>query len=112
MLFYFFIIVCAVFKATADTLLHHFDTSIFKYEDPAFWNPTVSWEYVPYIKFTKYRPDAWHLSNSLMLLCGALAAVSNQHLVSGIVDLGISGTLFILTFNLFYNKIFRRKFNP
>jgi hypothetical protein len=94
------IVLAAIFKATADKLSHHFEKSIFKNLNPKWWNPNVSWEYVKFIPFTKYRPDAWHIANSLMIVCFAIAAfgITLKMLVTGVV--------FILIFNLFYNKIY------
>jgi hypothetical protein len=65
---FLFILLAAICKAVADTLQHHFESSVFKYKDPRFWNPAVSWQYAYRIRFTKYPVDAWHLSNSLMII--------------------------------------------
>jgi hypothetical protein len=67
------IILAAFFKAVADTLSHHFDTSVFAWRDKRFWDPAVSWQYAHYLKGTKYKVDAWHLANSGMIICFCLA---------------------------------------
>jgi hypothetical protein len=102
------LIAAGIFKAIADTLLHHFDTSIFKWKDPRFWNPAVSWKYVGFIKFSKYRPDAWHLANSGQIICFCLAIVLHKPMIHWGLELAISGVLFNLVFNLFYNKALRK----
>jgi hypothetical protein len=104
----FFICLAAFFKAVADTLTHHFDTSVFKWKDRKFWDPDISWKYASYLKFTKYKIDAWHLANSGMIIAFCAAIVTyKSHLWWG-WELLLAGTLFNLSFNLFYNKLLRR----
>lgn len=102
------IIAAGFFKAVADTLTHHYDTSIFRWKDRKFWDPSISWKYADYLKFTRYKLDAWHLANSGMIICfcGAFA-VNESHLWWGWEFL-IAGALFNVSFNLFYNKILRK----
>ena len=97
-----FLILAAACNALMDTLQHHFSTSIFKSKDEKFWNPNVSWQYVNFFPYTKYRADAWHLAKSAMIifLCFAI-----DFSLKGL----ILGILWNLTFNTFYNKIFIRK---
>ena len=97
-----FLILAAACNALMDTLQHHFSTSIFKSKDEKFWNPNVSWQYVTFLPYTKYRADAWHLAKSSMIifLCFAID-FSWKGLILGI--------LWNLTFNTFYNKIFIKK---
>lgn len=96
-----FFVLGGVFKAISDTLQHHFSTSIFKNLDPRFWNPNESWKYVGLIPIIKYRPDAWHLSNSIMLCCFAIACSKS------IEDFVLMGIAFIILFNIFYDKVLR-----
>lgn len=103
-----FIILAAAGKAVADTLTHHFSTSIFKKLRPSFWNPDQSWRTAKFLPFTKYKVDAWHLANSLMItsFCGAIAA----HPEIGMhwpVQLLLAGFLFIAVFNTLYNHVLR-----
>lgn len=104
------VILAGMFKAVADTLTHHYDTSVFKKNDRKFWDPSISWKYAKYAMFTKYKIDAWHLANSAQILawCGALAAVYSTYIKFPwwAVFIG-AGILFNLSFNLFYNKILR-----
>ena len=89
----------AFFKAVADTLAHHFDTSVFrrKWNSP-FWNP-MHRHNDAVKKIFGYPLDAWHLANSAMIIC-FLLPFGWKMVILGIV--------FNLAFNLFYNKILRR----
>lgn len=102
-----FIILAAIFKAIADTLVHHFDTSVFKYKDRRFWDASISWQYAHYLRFTKYKIDGWHLANSGMIVCFCLAFVFHHPFLKWWIELLITGVLFNVVFNLFYNKILR-----
>jgi hypothetical protein len=101
------LIAAGIFKAIADTLLHHFDTSIFKWKDPRFWNPAVSWKYVGFIKFTRFRPDSWHLANSAMIFC-FVGAVSAYAPFPWWATFFGGGIVFNLVFNLFYDKLLKK----
>ena len=102
-----FLVLAALFKAVADTLQHHYDTSVFKNKDVKWWNPTISWKYVKFLPYTKYRPDAWHLSNSLMIICFVLTAVFHNQYLSWWLELIMMGLIFNLAFILFYDEILR-----
>jgi uncharacterized membrane protein YccC len=108
-----FLVLAAVFSAVADTLADHFETSIFKWKDPRWWKKDVSWQHVGFIRFTKYRPDAWHLSKSAMIVCfilfGLLFPFSMHGFWVAVISLVILGGVFNLTFNIFYNHLLRRK---
>jgi hypothetical protein len=108
-----FLVLAAVCKAVADTLTHHYDTSVFKWKDRRFWDPAISWKYAKYLKFTKYKLDAWHLANSGMIICfiffGLLFPFSIWHVGVLLAALVICGGAWVLAFNLFYNKLLRRK---
>lgn len=95
----------AIFKAVADTLQHHFDTSIFKKLNPKWWNPVVSCDYVGFLPFTKYRPDAWHLANSGMIISFICAVVFSHPVIAWWLAIIIGGVVFNIVFNLFYNQI-------
>lgn len=108
------ILFAAILKAIADTVMFHYDTSVFKHLPFQFWNPLESYKYVKFFPLTKYRIDGWHLANSGMIVAFIFAAVFYNSTVYsvhfawyyGIVCYGI---MFNLTFSLFYNKILRRK---
>ena len=100
-------ILFAIFKAVADTLAHHFDTSVFRRRNTAFWNPLHrDNDYVK--RVFSYPLDAWHISNSLMIICFALATVFNDLKYEWYWQVSGIGVVFMLTFGIFYNKILRR----
>ena len=104
-----FIGLAAIFKAISDTLKDHFSISIFRWKDPRFWNPNISWKYVGLIRFTKYRPDAWHLSNSGMIVSFCLAFVFHKPVLAWYYELAIAGLWFNLVFNQFYDHILKSR---
>lgn len=99
-------VLAAAFKAVADTLAHHFDTSVFRNLNRKFWDggDTTAPNYLP---FTKYPLDGWHLSNSLFLASSMLASVLYTPLFNTWIDFAIIGTSFVIVFNTLYNKILR-----
>jgi hypothetical protein len=105
----FFLALAGVFKAMADTLQHHFDSSIFKNLNPKWWNPAESWEHVGFIPLTEYRADGWHLANSGMIIFFTLAASIHEPYFKWYIELPAGGAIVIMSFNLFYNRIFRKK---
>jgi len=106
MLSLLFLMFAAAFNALMDTLSHHYSSSIFKYKNPTFWNPNVSWQYAPFFPGSKYRVDAWHLAKSAMIfnICFAIIFFNGVwwHFF-------IFGAAWNLTFNLFYNKLLKSK---
>lgn len=97
------------FKAVADTLQHHFETSVFKKKDPRFWNPNESWKHTRFIPLTKYRADAWHLANSAMIVSFISFGVFYTPLkYEWWTEIAAAGILFNLLFGLFYSKLLRK----
>lgn len=95
------------FKSVADTLAHHYDTSVFRRMDKRFWDPSVSWQHVGFLPLTKYRADAWHLANTLQIVSWCAAIAFAPPLSWWQIILG-AGALFNLVFNLCYNKILKK----
>lgn len=95
----------AICKALADTLDHHFDTSIFRGKPRRWWDPNVLHRRVPMI--FGYPLDAWHIINSVQILSWLLLAVTWQSYNTWWIDVLAAGGIFVIVFNLFYNKIFR-----
>jgi len=91
------IIAAAIFKSIADTIAHHKDISIFK---GIFWGQDG-----PFFPGTKYRVDGWHLSNSGMIVAFILVAVFHEPFSKWWVEVPLFGGLFIIVFNVFYNKV-------
>lgn len=97
--------VAAVCKAVADTLDHHFDTSIFRGLPRKWWDPNVVIKSVPQI--FGYPLDGWHISNSIQIAAWMAGAVLYRQAWGWWQDIGVGGICFILVFNVFYNKILR-----
>lgn len=98
------IIAAAIFKAVADTVADHFFVSIFKSKNRKFWDKTTSSVFAK--RIYGYKVDAWHLANSGMIVCFISAAAVNDCKCWWFFII-LSGIIFNLVFNLFYNKILR-----
>lgn len=108
MLTFIFISFAAVCKALADTVYFHYYTSVFSDKgqfDEYFWNPDKSWIYAKRIR--GYKIDAWHLSNSGMIVFFVLAAMAHDIDWQWWIQLPVLGTQFILMFNMCFNKLFK-----
>lgn len=105
---YILVFFAAIFNAAMDRLenLPAFNKSIFNHLDPKFWCKEVSWQFTNFIPYTKYRPDAWHICKSAMIVLLIAAIVLSNNLQWW--QFPILGTLWNVTFNLFYNKIMKR----
>ena len=101
-----FIIIAAIAKAFADTLDSHFDTSIFRYLPRKYFDPNIIHKKAKQI--FGYPIDAWHISNSLQLSCWLLLPFAYKNQFNPLIDFGIGCMWFIVVFNVFYNKIFRK----
>lgn len=99
----------AICKAISDTLQHHYYESVFRNKNEKWWNPSVSYKYVKLLPLTKYRPDAWHLCNSGMIIFFITAAILHDPILSWYWELLIGGVAWNLVFNLFYNKLLKCK---
>lgn len=101
------IVLAAICKAMADTMDHHFDTSIFRNKPRYIWDPNQVHRKVRMI--AGYPMDAWHIVNTVQLGCWLLLPLVYRPLLpSKWMDYGAGGLIFILVFNTFYNKIFKR----
>ena len=105
-----FLALAAMFNALMDSVEYEtaFEKSIFYKLNPKWWCKSISWEYVKFLPFTKYRPDAWHLAKSSMVICIVLALVFAKPEVAKLPYFVILGLTWNVSFNLFYNHIFRR----
>jgi hypothetical protein len=105
-----FIALAAVLNAVMDSVEYEtaFEKSIFNRYNPKWWCKSISWKYVKFIPFTKYRPDAWHLAKSGMIVFLLLAVVVYTNDFIPFMDFVLLGLIWNMIFNLFYNKIFRR----
>lgn len=81
-----------------------FYSSIFRDLNPKWWYKRESWKYVPILPFTGYRPDAWHIAKSLMIICLMAAVVTYTVMVSQVLDILIGGAAWNLSFNVLYGR--------
>lgn len=114
-----FVVLAAFFNSIMDATENepNFNESILKNLNPKWWLKPVSCNYVKLI--AGYRPDAWHLSKTCMVFSIAGAIISaifvgvylahNPSLLFISVSIGIIGTAWIGSFDLFYNLIFKVK---
>lgn len=110
------ITLAAIFKAVADTLDDHFDTSIFRSKDPLVWDANHSTVRKWWI--TNYKPDPWHICNSLMIVCLFACIVIQQPFFIKIGSFELEmwggfafilyGVWFNIVFELFYSKWLRK----
>lgn len=102
-----------MFKALADTLAHHFSTSVFSRLNAGFWDAETSARTTPLFRWkfikTKYRVDAWHLSNSAWICCLPALAFTHRPVLPVFVEYPLALVVYVLVFNLFYNHILLRK---
>ncbi len=105
-----FLVLAAAFNALMDSVEYEtaFEKSIFSKLNPKWWCKSISWEYVKFLPFTKYRPDAWHLAKSSMVVCIVLALVFSVPVSAKLPYFIILGLAWNISFNLFYNHIFRK----
>ena len=108
-LYCLFISLAAMFKAVSDVCADHYSTSIFAKYNPMFWDKSVSWQR-KYNKGWQYWDpisDAWHLSNGAMI-SSFIAAGIFFPAYNPFIVFAVSGVLFTVVFNTFYNKIFKK----
>lgn len=99
------VILAAYFNALMDRLENEtFFTSVFKNMNQKFWYKRESWKYAK--RVFNYKIDGWHLAKSSMIVCLCLAIVFYTPMF-GWIDFVLFGLLWNLTFNIFYNRIFK-----
>lgn len=104
---YIFIFLAAICNAFMDIVENeNFFESRFKNLNEKFWYKRISWEYAE--KLWDFKVDAWHIAKSLMIVFLCAAIVNYQPFIP-IVDFIVLGGIWNLTFNLFYNRIFKSK---
>ena len=132
-----FIILASICNAIMDITSFHFSISIFNKLNPGVWWPTISWknkyeDFDPKIGRAKWGKvlvpvqitDAWHFFKMLLIIfiCTSIVTYDFEFIIMlntaiglaiplklvWIEALGIYGTLWNVTFSLFYDKILRR----
>lgn len=129
------VIIAAACNATMDNISHHGYKSVFSKFAPEIWNPNESWNQKNLTSLPDWWSDMWHRFKTIMLICliGAIS-ISFYDYLEGIGVLGALiwktlglnglasykclltvaifvklGGAWIITFNLFYNKILIKK---
>lgn len=104
---YLFIFLAAICNALMDKIetIISFNTSIFRGLNKGFWCKVNSAN-TTFIPLTHYKVDAWHLSKSAMIIFWALAIIYYKPFIP-ILDFLVIGSVWNLTFNTFYNHIFK-----
>ena len=105
---YIFISLAAICSALMDKAENsiQFQKSVFRKFKPDFWCKTISAHAIKFIPFTKYRPDAWHLAKSAMIIFWCLASIF-YHSFIPVIDFIVMGVVYNATFNIFYNRLFK-----
>lgn len=97
----------AFFKAVADTLDDHYDTSVFRKFPWQVWDANRSTQ--GFLPFTKYKFDPWHVCNSLLIVCFMIIPFFYKPHFKWYWELLIAGAVYNVIFGIFYSKILRRK---
>lgn len=108
------VVIAAILNAVMDSIEneHIWDTKFANYKDKPIFNNFIykreSWNKAK--KIFNYKLDLWHISKSAMLLAIFGAAATNVPITGTLWELllrivGFS-LIWVLTFNLFYNKVF------
>lgn len=118
-----FVILASICNSVMDVSSFHYDNSIFNKLNRKFWDGSISWKnkYIDYDKGDKRRKkifglfnypvqltDSWHLFKSLMIVFLITSIVLYKPLFGQLIDFISMGILWNLTFNFFYNVIFKR----
>lgn len=105
MLSFIFLFLAAGFNSIMDTLLWHFPISVFKDLNQEWWNPSISWQYVPnFLGWMRF--DAWHISKMLMLIFIVLAIYCYSP-VLGHWDIIVMPVIWFISFEIFF-RILRK----
>ena len=104
-----FIALSAICKAVVDTLLHHFDTSIFKGKKNTWWDPSISWKTAKVLPFTTYKVDGFHVFNSGMVVFMCIGWAVHDHFLWWGWEVLIAGAVWNIVFGIFYSKVFIKK---
>ena len=114
------IFLSAICNSIMDVCSFHYENSVFSKLNPKFWNPAISWKnkYIDgdvskgmrklfwKINYPTAFTDSWHFFKSSMIILIVGAIVLYKPVISPLIDFGIIGVIWNLTFNLFYNKLF------
>ncbi len=117
------VILAGICNSVMDTVQFRFVMSrFFNLQKPLFWDPKESWvnkwkngcpdngeRFFGSSTFLVWVTDAWHLFQSLMLVCFALAIVTYSPMINWWVDAIIYHTAFGISFEIFWRYIWRKR---
>jgi hypothetical protein len=119
------IIIVGIMNAIMDVLTTRWETSIFKrikndkllnFVDPLSWenkwkngDKSQGEKFLGSSTFLVFLTDLWHLSKTLMIVLGTLAAITYEPMFNAWIDAIILYASFTVTFQLFYEYIFIKK---
>jgi hypothetical protein len=118
------IFLAGICNAMMDVLEFRYDTSIFSFWNNQLWvNPTYSWvnkwkwdgdrkigeRFLGSSTVFVFLTDLWHLSKFLMLVLLMGGAVFYHPIINWWLDLLLIYSIFTVTFELFFSKIFIKK---
>jgi hypothetical protein len=99
---------CNAVMDKTETLISY-NASVFRKWNKKFWCKPYAAHNVDFLPFTSYRPDAWHLAKSAMivlllstLLVAKYASPSTLNALEFILSLALLGVIWNWTFNFFY----------
>ena len=110
------LIISGISKAIQDTLMFHFETSVFKNTNPNFWDPNKSWQNKYLISNNKFI--SWLFQNPLVSLTDGwhlFGLIRNFTMFASIPVISGNWWLFLLypiftgTFHIFFTWIFKTK---
>lgn len=103
---YIFIFIAALCNAFMDIVENeNFEKSRLSKLNQKFWYKRESWKYAK--KIFGWKFDSWHIAKSLMIFCFAFSMVFYKPFIP-FLDFSVWGIIYIFTFNLFYNRIFKK----
>lgn len=102
-----YLVIAAILNAFMDRIENEsFYESIFVNWNEKFWYKRTSCKYAK--KIFSYKMDGWHIAKSLMIICILMCWVNYKEFYNWWVDVIMAGGLWIVTFNIFYNKLFKK----
>lgn len=115
-----FLVLIGFFLAVMDRTNEEvaFNNSVFRKLNKKWWLRSVSWQYVKFIPWTRYRPDAWHIAKSAMIASIGLAATSlmyapvfllRRQLFNFLSISALSAVIVTASFVVFYDYVLKRK---
>lgn len=98
------IILAAFLNAVMDLLENeNFHQSVFRHWNQKFWYKRESWKHAK--KIFGYKIDGWHIAKSCMIVTLITATVMYQPIFHPVIDIGIMGMYWNVTFNFSYENM-------